>query len=53
MLYCKNNNQGPDEHLTQGALCMRVVFLLGDFRDRDQMLYGTLLDRGCKRIWQG
>lgn len=53
MLYCKSNNQGPDEHLTPGALCMHVVFLLGDFRDRDQMLYGALQDRGCKRVWQG
>lgn len=28
------------------------VFLLGDLRDRDQTLCGTVQDSGCKGVWQ-
>ena len=33
------------EHLTQGALCMHVVFLLGDFRDRSEAVWRTAGER--------
>lgn len=53
MLSYKNNKPRTGWATHSGCLCVWVfVFLLGDLRDRDQTLCGTVQDSGCKGVWQ-